>query len=96
MTQQPQPASTQVSPSPQASVSNNAEIEVTSTPSGADIELDGAFVGNTPSTIAVVTGDHDIAITRAGYKTWTRKIKVSSGKVNISADLESDAKLNQK
>src|ERR1700680_890399 len=31
-------------------VINNAEISVLSIPLGADIELDGAFVGSTPST----------------------------------------------
>ncbi len=66
----------------------NAEISVTSNPSGADIELDGAFVGNTPSTIGVSVGDHTIDLRKSGYTTWERKIKVTSGKVDVSADLE--------
>jgi len=66
----------------------NAEISVTSNPSGADIELDGAFVGNTPSTIGVSAGDHTIDLHKSGYTTWERKIKVTFGKVEVSADLE--------
>jgi hypothetical protein len=50
--------------------------------------LDGNFVGNTPSTIGVSKGDHTISVKKSGYKFWERKIKVSSGRVNISADLE--------
>jgi hypothetical protein len=70
--------------------SNDAQLEVTSTPSGADVELDGSFVGNTPSSVGVSAGDHTISVKTSGYKFWERKIKVSSGKVNVSAELESE------
>jgi hypothetical protein len=69
--------------------SNNAEIAVSSTPPGADIELDGTFVGSTPSTIGVTAGDHTVTLKKTGFKPWERMLKVSSGKVQISADLES-------
>jgi hypothetical protein len=54
--------------------------------------LDGNFIGNTPSTIGVSPGDHTISVKKKGYKTWERKIKVSSGKVNVFAELEADTK----
>jgi PEGA domain len=66
----------------------DAQLDVTSTPPGADVELDGNFVGDTPSNIGVSPGDHAITITKKGYSLWEKKIKVSSGKVNISAELE--------
>ena len=69
-----------------------AGIEITSVPAGADVELDGNFIGNTPSTIGVSPGDHTISVKKKGYKTWERKIKVSSGKVNVFAELEADTK----
>jgi len=69
----------------------NAEVAVTSNPPGAEIQIDGTFVGNTPSTIGVSSGDHTIDITKSGYKTWERKIKVTSGKIDIAADLETAA-----
>lgn len=69
--------------------SKDAEIAVASTPAGADIELDGTFVGSTPSTIGVTAGDHTITLKKAGFKTWERKLKVTSGNVQITADLES-------
>ena len=64
----------------------------TSVPSGADVELDGNFVGDTPSTIGVSPGAHTVGVKKPGYKTWERKITVSSGKVNISAELEPEGK----
>jgi hypothetical protein len=67
-----------------------AGIEITSVPSAADVELDGNFIGNTPSSIGVSPGDHTISVKKKGYKTWERKIKVSSGKVNVFAELEAE------
>lgn len=67
---------------------NNAEVAIASTPAGADIEVDGAFVGSTPSTITVTTGDHTITVKKTGFAPWERTIKVNSGKVQISAELQ--------
>jgi hypothetical protein len=77
---------------PGAASQANADtgIEITSLPTGAEVELDGSFIGNTPSTIGVSPGDHTISVKKKGYKTWERKIKVSSGKVNVYAELEAE------
>jgi hypothetical protein len=66
----------------------SAKVSVASTPSGADIEVDGNFVGNTPSTIDLAVGEHSIAVKKSGYKDWERKMKVTGGRVNLSAELE--------
>ena len=83
-----QPATSTAQAQVAPAAASDAEVAVTSNPPGGDIELDGAFVGNTPSTIGVAVGDHTIDIRKSGYVTWERKIKVTSGKVEISADLE--------
>jgi hypothetical protein len=67
-----------------------ASIDITSSPTGADVELDGNFVGNSPSSIGVSPGDHTISVKKSGYKLWERNIKISSGKVNISVELVPD------
>lgn len=67
---------------------NNSDVAVTSSPAGADIELDGAFVGNTPSTIIVTPGDHTITLKKPGFAPWERKIQVSGGRIHISAELQ--------
>ncbi len=68
-----------------------AELEVSSTPDGADIEIDGNFVGSTPSTMGVAAGPHQLSVNKAGFKPWERKITVSSGHIKIDATLESQA-----
>src|SRR5205085_7760088 len=60
------------------------ELQVSSTPDGADIGIDGDFVGNTPSTVSVAAGEHTITIRLSGYQTWERKIKTSGGAVKVS------------
>jgi hypothetical protein len=68
-----------------------AELEVSSTPDGADIEIDGNFVGSTPSTVGVVAGSHQLSVKKAGFKPWERKITVSSGHIKIDATLEAQS-----
>lgn len=63
-------------------------LEIASNPSGADIEIDGAFSGNSPSSIGVAPGDHTIRLSKSGYKDWERLIRVSSGRVTVAAELE--------
>lgn len=65
-----------------------SQIAVSSTPAQADIEIDGSFVGNTPSTIDVTPGDHVVVVKKSGYKDWQRKMKVTGGAINIAAQLE--------
>jgi hypothetical protein len=69
-----------------------AELEVASTPSGAEVEVDGNFVGSTPSTLGVAAGQHQIVIKKSGFKPWERKITTSTGHVKINAELEAEAK----
>jgi len=61
-------------------------------PDGSDIEVDGAFVGNTPSDVQVTEGEHTITVKKAGFKDWERKMKVSGGSsVHLNAELEKAA-----
>jgi PEGA domain len=65
-----------------------ARVSVASNPDGADIEIDGSFVGNTPSVIELAPGEHTVTVTKSGFKPWTRKTKISGGEIRMSADLE--------
>jgi len=63
-------------------------IEITSSNAGAEIEVDGKFVGNTPSTIQISQGEHRIRVSNAS-KAWERIIQVSAGsKLSLTAILE--------
>ncbi|HET7841565.1 MAG TPA: PEGA domain-containing protein, partial [Terriglobia bacterium] len=73
---------------PAAPAETGAKIEIISKPEGADIELDGNFAGNTPSTVGVKPGEHTVKVTRKGYKPWERKITTTSGTIKLSPELE--------
>ena len=65
------------------------KLSVASVPPGADIEVDGSFVGNTPSEVQVADGEHTVSVKKTGFKDWSRKLKVSGGSsVHLSAELE--------
>lgn len=67
----------------------SAKIQLESDPTGADIEVDGSFVGNTPSDVQVTEGDHTVAVKKAGFKDWERKMKVNGGSsIHLNAELE--------
>ena len=79
-------------PNPAPATAAQTQLQVTSTPDGADIEIDGGFVGNTPSTMGVAPGQHQLSVKKSGFKPWERKITVSSGQVNVNALLEPESK----
>jgi len=64
-------------------------VQVVSTPDGADVYSDGAFVGNAPSTLKLAPGKHTVRVTASGYKDWSRDLTVQSGsEVKLNAVLE--------
>jgi hypothetical protein len=64
------------------------KLQISSTPEAADIEIDGKYVGSTPSTMIVTAGQHQISVKKKGFKPWERQITVSTGEVNVNAALE--------
>jgi hypothetical protein len=75
-------------PVPVSASTERTTIEFTSVPLGADIELDGAYAGSTPSSEAIVPGEHTIKIMKSGYKVWEKKLNTTVGHVNVAAQLE--------
>lgn len=73
-----------------ALTSSQTAISITSIPPGADLEVDGKFVGNTPSSVSLASGEHAIKVTKKGYKTWERNLTASGGTVNLNAELEEE------
>jgi hypothetical protein len=61
---------------------------VDSSSPGADIEVDGTFMGNTPSSLSVPPGQHTITVKKKGYKDWNRSMNLSGSSIHLSADLE--------
>ena len=66
-----------------------ATILVSSSPDGADIYADDAFVGNAPATLKLSAGKHTIKLTLAGFKDWSRDITALAGsEAHLTAHLE--------
>jgi len=64
-------------------------VTIKSTPDGAEITIDDKFVGTTPSTIQLPSGEHKITVTKSGFKPWERMMTVNpSGSISLNAELE--------
>ena len=66
-------------PSANAADTGTAAVELKSTPDGAEITVDGKFMGTTPSTLRLPAGDHTIRLEKAGFKPWEKVLTVSGG-----------------
>jgi len=76
-------------PAPASAPQEPSTVVVKSTPDGADITVDGKYMGSTPSTLQLAPGDHTVNIERSGYKHWQRIMTVNSGGIiTIDARLE--------
>jgi hypothetical protein len=67
-----------------------ASLAIDSTPSGADIEIDGAFVGNTPSSISVAPGSHQVTVSKKGFTAWAKTLNVTGGTIHLNAELDQE------
>ncbi len=65
-----------------------ASVGITSSQEGADITVDGAFVGSTPTTLQLAAGTHQISV-RSGAKLWERMLQVTGGsQINLNAQFK--------
>jgi PEGA domain len=63
-----------------------ATVHFTSSPSGGEIFIDGKFVGNTPSDIALAVGEHAVKVAVRG-KEWSRTIEITGGEISVHAEI---------
>jgi hypothetical protein len=72
-----------------ATPTETGSIVVTSTPDGAEVYIDGAFVGNAPATLKLTAAKHTIKVTLQGYKDWIKDMTVlPSSELKLNAALE--------
>ncbi len=96
----PAPSPAPASPAPAPSVGSvpampsekveKVRCNFSSTPAGAEITLDGKYVGSTPSEIAVGAGTHVVIFSMPSFVEWMRDLTVEagSGVVNVTAILQ--------
>lgn len=66
-----------------------SSVLIKSAPDGAEVTIDGKFIGSTPSTLQLKPGEHTISIKKAGYTLWKRTVTVNGGdKITLDASLE--------
>jgi hypothetical protein len=85
---QPAPAAPPAAAAPVASVAAAiATVTVTSPVAGAEIEVDGQFVGNTPTTLRLSPGKHQFTV-KSGALSYQRLLQVTAGStVSLNATL---------
>jgi hypothetical protein len=91
------PAPAAAAPAPAAPVApETTSVVLKSNPSGAEVTVDGRYMGSTPSTLKLPAGDHIISILKPGFETWQRTISVvPGGEVTIDATLNVHSKALQ-
>jgi len=71
------------------STPDKGTVNVGSNPIGADVALDGEFVGNSPAVLKISSGKHTVTVKMSGFKDWTRDINIQAGsEVQLTATLE--------
>ena len=90
---EPTTAAAQQPPQAQGSVAGAdptaSAVVIKSDPEGADISIDGKYVGATQSKVMLLPGEHTIEIEKSGYKKWSRVMTVSAGgSLTVEAALE--------
>jgi len=85
----PAPTATPPPVSAQEVLPEKVRCSFSSTPSGAEITLDGRYMGNTPSVLGLTTGTHVVVLFAPGFAQWKKELTVSSGsEVTVNASLE--------
>jgi hypothetical protein len=86
------PSGTPATPAP---AGGSATVTITASAPGAEIEVNGAFMGNTPTTLALSPGSHQITV-KSGSQQWARTIQVTGGStVSVHAALTESAPVAQ-
>lgn len=57
----------------------SVSVIVKSTPPGCDINVDGKYMGSTPSTIQLTPGEHLVSIEKENLTPWQRTMTVTAG-----------------
>ncbi|MEX2489110.1 MAG: PEGA domain-containing protein [Pseudomonadales bacterium] len=56
-----------------------AEVTLKSSPEGATVSIDGKERGETPVTLEILQGEHQVEVRNSGYKVWQSQVNVTAG-----------------
>ncbi len=84
------PSATSATQAASQSVDGIGSVTISSMPDGAEVYVDGKFVGNTPETLKLSVGAHKIALKAEGRKDWERSIEIlKDSQLNLKGQLGS-------
>lgn len=64
-------------------------IDVSSSPAGADVYVDGQYIGTTPASYGTTTGNHDVRVSLSGYADYQTSVSVRANQTSrIAASLQ--------
>ena len=72
------------------SAADMALLEISSNPTGADVEIDGKAAGNAPFSARLTPGEHHVIVRKPGFSTWDKRISISPGESLVSVQLIAD------
>lgn len=82
------PAGTAATPTTANADSQQGTVTVASNPDGADVSVDGSFVGSAPAVLKLSPGKHTISVSQTGFGAWTKDLSVMAGSsVKLNATL---------
>jgi serine protease Do len=82
------PAVTAPNSPPNQSSDAFGTVTVSSDPDGADVYLDGQFVGNTPETLKLPAGPHTVSLKSHERDNWERSIEIlKDSQLNLKGEL---------
>jgi len=74
---------------PPAAEEATGSVRISSDPDGAEITVDGKFVGTAPSTLRLSAGPHEVEVKAAGRRPWRRTLEVlKDSEASLKATLE--------
>ncbi len=68
-------------------LAQQSSITVDASAPNCDIEVDGNFMGSTPSTLNLAPGKHEMVVKKTGYQNWSRTMMVASGSIRLNAEM---------
>ena len=73
----------------QAIGTDSVKCSFSSTPLGAEVSVDGRYVGSTPSVLSLNVGNHSVEVSLPGFAQWKRQLTVSVGsELSVNAVLQ--------
>ena len=56
-----------------------AEFAIATEPEGAEVRVGDELVGVTPLKFELLSGSHEVVVSKEGFKTWTERLEVTAG-----------------